>query len=96
MPFITEEIWTTVLGHDKTVAYEPWVTYDESKCLDDSIEYAVQVNSKIKAKITVSANISAEEIKKVVFENEDIIPLVSGKEIKKFIFVPKRLINIIV
>lgn len=96
MPFITEEIWTTALGHGKTIAYEPWVTYDESKCLDDSIEYAVQVNSKIKAKITVSANISAEEIKKVVFENEDIIPLVSGKEIKKFIFVPKRLINIIV
>ena len=96
MPFITEEIWTTVLGHGKTIAYEPWVTYDESKCLDDSIEYAVQVNSKIKAKITVSANISVEEIKKVVFENEDIIPLVSGKEIKKFIFVPKRLINIIV
>lgn len=96
MPFITEEIWTTVLGHGKTIAYEPWVTYDESKCLDDSIEYAVQVNSKIKAKITVSADISAEEIKKVVFENEDIIPLVSGKEIKKFIFVPKRLINIIV
>lgn len=96
MPFITEEIWTTVLGHGKTIAYEPWVTYDESKCLDDSIEYAVQVNSKIKAKITVSADISAEEIKKVVFENEDIIPLVSGKVIKKFIFVPKRLINIIV
>lgn len=96
IPFITEEIWTTVLGHDGTIAYEPWVKYDPSKCGEDTIEYAVQVNSKIKAKITVPADMPNGEIEKLVKAHEDIAPLINGKQIKKFILVPKRLINIII
>jgi len=96
IPFLTEEIWTTVLKHKGTIAYEPWVKYDESKCGEDTIEYAVQVNSKIKTKITVPADMHAEEIEKIVKANVEIIPFIEGKQIKKFIFVPKRLINIIV
>lgn len=96
IPFLTEEIWTTVLKHNQTIAYEPWVKYDESKCGENTIEYAVQVNSKIKTKITVPADMHAEEIEKIVKANVEIIPFIEGKQIKKFIFVPKRLINIIV
>lgn len=96
IPFITEEIWTKVLGHGGTIAYEPWVKYDPSKCGDDEIEYAVQVNSKIKTKITVPADILNDEIEKLVKSNAEIAPLIDGKQIKKFILVPKRLINIIV
>ncbi len=96
IPFITEEIWTTVLGHKNSIAYEPWCTYDESKCGEDAFEYAVQVNSKIKTKISVPADMSAEEIEKLVKADETIAPLIAGKQIKKFILVPKRLINIIV
>ena len=96
IPFLTEEIWTTVLKHNETIAYAPWVKYDESKCGEDTIEYAVQVNSKIKTKITVPADMHAEEIEKIVKANVEIIPFIEGKQIKKFIFVPKRLINIIV
>lgn len=96
IPFITEEIWTTVLGHDGTIAYEPWVKYDPSKCGEDVIEYAVQVNSKIKAKITVPADMPNGEIENLVKENPDIALLIAGKQIKKFILVPKRLINIII
>ena len=96
IPFITEEIWTTVLGHGGTIAYEPWVKYDPSKCGDDEIEYAVQVNSKIKTKITVPADMLNDEIEKLVKSNAEIAPLIDGKQIKKFILVPKRLINIIV
>lgn len=96
IPFLTEEIWTTVLKHNETIAYEPWVKYDESKCGENTIEYAVQVNSKIKTKITVPADMNAEEIEKIVKANVEIIPFIEGKQIKKFIFVPKRLINIIV
>lgn len=96
IPFITEEIWNGVLKHSGTIAYEPWPKFDESKCGDDSIEYAVQINSKIKAKITVPAALTAEEIEKTVKTNKEVSPFIEGKQIKKFIFVPKRLINIIV
>ncbi|MDE7082718.1 MAG: leucine--tRNA ligase [Clostridia bacterium] len=96
IPFITEEIWTTVLGHNGTIAYEPWVKFDPSKCGEDNIEYAVQVNSKIKTKITVPADMPNDEIEKLVKSHADISPLIDGKQIKKFILVPKRLINIII
>ncbi|MDE5942727.1 MAG: leucine--tRNA ligase [Clostridia bacterium] len=96
IPFITEEIWNTVLGHKGTIAYEKWPTYDEGKCGEDNIEYAVQVNSKIKTKIIVPADMPAAEIEKLVKAHGDIAPLIEGKQIKKFILVPKRLINIIV
>lgn len=96
IPFLTEEIWSTVLGHGKTIAYESWPEFDPKKCGEDNFEYAVQINSKIKTKITVPADITEEEIKQCVFSDKEIAPLIEGKQIKKFIFVPKRLINIIV
>ncbi len=96
IPFVTEEIWTTVLGHGGTIAYEPWPTFDPAKCGEDTFEYAVQVNSKIKAKITVPADLPAKAIEEIVKSHELIAPLIEGKTIKKFILVPKRLINIIV
>lgn len=96
IPFFTEEIWNTVLGHNGTIAYEKWPDFDLSKCNEDIVEYAVQVNSKIKTKITVPSDIDKNEIEKLVLQNETVKPLIDGKTIKKFIFVPKRLINVIV
>ena len=96
IPFLTEEIWSTVLGHDGTMAYESWPAYDLAKCGEDTFEYAVQINSKIKAKVTVPADMPAKEIEEIVKANEAVAPLIEGKQIKKFILVPKRLINIII
>ncbi len=96
IPFLTEEIWSTVLGHDGTMAYESWPAYDPAKCGEDTFEYAVQINSKIKAKVTVPADMPAKEIEEIVKANEVVAPLIEGKQIKKFILVPKRLINIII
>ena len=96
VPFITEEIWNTVLGHKGTIAYESWPKYDITKCGEDTFEYAVQINSKIKTKITVPADMPANEIEALVIADEAIAPLIAGKSIKKFILVPKRLINIII
>lgn len=96
IPFITEEIWTTALGHKGTIAYEKWPEYDNAKCGEDMFEYAVQLNSRIKAKITVPADMPANEIEELVKKHAEIAPLLEGKQIKKFILVPKRLINIIV
>ncbi len=96
IPFVTEEIWCTVLGHNGTIAYESWPIFDSAKCGENAFEYAVQVNSKIKTKLTVPADITEKEIQQLVFENKDIAPLIAGKTVKKFIFVPNRLINIII
>lgn len=96
IPFLTEEIWNTKLGHKGTIAYEKWPVYDESKCGENDFEYAVQVNSKIKTKITVPADMSENEIKEIVLSDENIKVCLEGKVVKKFILVPKRLINIIV
>ena len=96
IPFVTEEIWTTVLGHSGTIAYESWPKFDPSKCGEDSFEYAVQINSKIKAKITLPADATAKDAEELVKSNKDVLPFIEGKQIKKFIFVPKRLINMIV
>ncbi len=96
IPFITEEIWNTVLGHSNTIAYENWPVYDNAKCAENGFEYAVQINSKIKTKITIPADLSSEEIEKIVKSHKDIAPLLEGRQIKKFILVPKRLINIII
>ena len=96
IPFLTEEIWHTVLGHENTIAYEKWPEFDEAKCGEDTFEYAVQVNSKIKARINIPVDMPNAEIEAMVKANADIAPLIAGKAIKKFIIVPKRLINIIV
>ncbi len=96
IPFVTEEIWNTVLGHSGTIAYEKWPDFDPAKCGEDEIEYAVQVNSKIKTKITVPADMPAKEIEELVKTNKEIKPFIENKQIKKIILVPKRLINIIV
>lgn len=96
IPFLTEEIWNTVLGHEGTIAYESWPTFDESKCSEEMFEYAIQVNSKIKTKMNIPVACSNAEIEEMVKANDDIAPLIEGKQIKKFIIVPKRLINIIV
>lgn len=96
IPFITEEIWSTALGHKGTIAYERWPKYDITKCGEDTFEYAVQVNSKLKTKILLPADMPPSEIEKTVKADADISPLIEGKTIKKFILVPKRLINIIV
>ncbi len=96
IPFLTEEIWNEALGHSGTMAYEKWPEYDEAKCGEDQFEYAVQVNSKIKTKISLPADMPAGEIEERVKALPEIAPLIAGKPVKKFILVPKRLINIIV
>ena len=95
IPFVTEEIWHEVLGHKDTITYEKWPEYDEDKCGEEMFEYAVQINSKIKAKVNIPVDMPNAEIEALVKTNTDIAPLIEGKNIKKFIIVPKRLINII-
>lgn len=91
-PFITEELWQD-LGHNKTISYESWPTYDETKLVVDTIEIPIQVNGKLRGKITVNKSTSEDEIKKLATnEVKDYITT----DIKKIIYIPGRIFNIVI
>lgn len=94
-PFITEELWS-YLGHNQTIAYEPWPTYDETKIKDTTIEIGVQVNGKLRASITINEDDTEDIIKEKAQKEENIIKYTEGKEIIKVIVVPKRIVSIVI
>ncbi|ARJ38060.1 leucine--tRNA ligase [Sporosarcina ureae] len=93
-PHLAEELWSK-LGHTDTIAYAQWPTFDETKLSDDTVEVAVQINGKIRAKITVAKDSSKEELEQVALANEDVKQWMEGKELKKIIAIPGRLVNIV-
>ncbi len=94
-PHIAEEIWQR-LGHNKTLAYEPWPEYDPNLIKEDTIEIPIQVNGKLRSKITISVNLSDKEILEQARKEEKIISHLTGKQIVKEIYVPGKLINFVV
>ena len=94
-PHIGEELWE-MLGHDKTIAYEPWPTYDESKISDDEKEIAVQVNGKVRATIKIGVDEDEESIKAKALEEENVKRHTDGKEIVKMIVIKGKIVNIVV
>ena len=94
-PFMTEEIWQ-MLGHDKTIAYEKWPTYDEEKTKEESFEMVVQVNGKVRGKIEVSMETSKEKMETLAQELDNVKKYIDGKVIVKIITVPKKLVNIVI
>ena len=94
-PFMTEEIWQ-MLGHDKTIAYEKWPTYDEEKTKEETFEMVVQVNGKVRGKIEVSMDTSKEEMETLAKELDNVKKYIENKEIIKIITVPKKLVNIVI
>ena len=83
------------LGHNSTIAFEAWPTYDESKLKKDTVKMAVSVNGKLRATIEVPLDISEEEIKEIAFKEEGVKRHTEGKEIKKVIVVKNKIINIV-
>ena len=94
-PHITEELWA-LMGHDKTITYAKWPTYDESKLVVDEVELAVQVNGKVRAHITVAADAEQDAIKEAALADEVVKTYTEGHELKKVIVVPKKIVNIVV
>ena len=93
-PHLSEELWEK-LGHEESIAYVSWPTYDESKMEEDTVEVAVQINGKVRAKINVAKDISKEELEKTALKDEQVKQWIDGKELKKVIAIPGRLVNIV-
>ena len=94
-PHIGEEMWS-ILGHNDTIAYEPWPTYDESKTADDSVEVAVQVNGKLRATVMLPVNCDKDEAIAIAKADEKVQTAIEGKTIVKEISVPNKIVNIVV
>ena len=92
-PHIGEELWS-ILGHDNTISYEPWPTFDESKTADDTVEVVVQVNGKVRAKINIPVDMSKDDA--LAAAKAEVADMVDGKTVIKEIVVPNKLINIVV
>ncbi|MGX4645268.1 leucine--tRNA ligase [Holzapfeliella sp. JNUCC 80] len=94
-PHMMEEIWQ-VLGHNDSISYEPWPTFDESKLVEDTVEMIIQINGKLKSKMQVSVEASKEEVEKQALADEAIQAQIGSKEIRKVIVVPQKIVNIVI
>jgi leucyl-tRNA synthetase len=94
-PHTAEEIWER-LGHHKSLTRRPWPSYDEAKLIESSIELPVQVNGKLRDKITVPANADETTILTQAAAAEKVVPWLANKNIRKRLYVPGKLVNFVV
>jgi leucyl-tRNA synthetase len=93
-PHLGEELWQR-LGHDASLAYEPWPAWDEAMIAADTIELPVQVNGKVRGRIEVPADASNEDILTAARAQPRVIANIEGKTLVKEIVVPGKLVNLV-
>ncbi len=91
-PFITEELWSTVLKHKESIAFSSWPKFDESKCVENEIELPVQVNGKLKGLIKIQKDSTQAQVLEVLNQQ---LPNIASLNVKKIVFVPNKILNII-
>ena len=94
-PHLTEEMWE-LCGFEGMLNETKWPTFDEAKCVESAIEIVVQVNGKIKARINIPAEISAPDAIALAKEQDAVKAEINGKTVIKELYVPKKLVNIVV
>ncbi len=94
-PHFSEELWQQ-MGHDQSIFLSGWPSYDESALDLDTIEIAIQVNGRIKERIHIPGDAGEDDIKGIVSSLNDFESWLGGKTVRKWIIVPKRLVNIVV
>jgi leucyl-tRNA synthetase len=94
-PHIAEELWQ-VLGHTRTLAYEPWPAFDPALLKDEEVEIPVQLNGRLRGRIVVAAGIDAAGLERAAREDPRIATLLQGKPVRKVVVVPGKLVNFVV
>ncbi len=94
-PHLAEELWQ-ILGHTGTLAYAPWPTYDPALLKDEEVEVPVQINGKLKSRVTVATGADRDALEAAARADEKVAAALAGKEVKKVIVVPGKLVNFVV
>jgi leucyl-tRNA synthetase len=84
------------LGHKRSIFLSTWPKWDKKLIKEEMITLVIQVNGKVRDKIEVEADISEERAKEIAISSQKVKKWIGGKEIKRIVFVPKKLINIVV
>ena len=93
-PHLAEELWER-LGHKQTLAYEPWPRFNESLLREDKVTVVLQVNGKLRDRVEVPAQVSQAELETLALANDRVKEHLKGKQVKKVIVVPGKLVNIV-
>jgi len=94
-PHLAEEIWEKT-GHNYSVHMQEWPEVKKEHLEDEKVEIPIQINGKVRGKITVSSEIMEDEVREKVLLQKDLEPYLKDKEIKKLIYVPNRIVNIVI
>jgi leucyl-tRNA synthetase len=94
-PFITEELWEK-LGHNNTISYEKWPTYDISKTKEEQIEIGIQVNGKLRGSILSNLNETKDDLLEKAMKEDNVKKYVEGKTVVKTIVIPGKIVNIVI
>jgi len=93
-PHIAEELWH-VLGHSESLAYVSWPAFDARYLQESEVEMPVQINGKIRGRLTVPANSTEDEVKQAALKDPKVQKYLEGSSIRKMIIIPKKLVNIV-
>ena len=94
-PHVTEELYQ-IIGCEGVLDEQEWVTYDEALCKDDTIEIVCQINGKVKSKLTIPTDAAKDDVIALAKADEAIVKATEGKNIVKEIYVPNKLVNLVV
>ena len=94
-PHIAEELYAKANGVDSTLAYQPWPSHEEAHLVESTIEMAVQVNGKLRDRIQIPADMAKSDIERIAMESENVQRHTEGKNVKKVIVIPGKLVNIV-
>ena len=93
-PHVTEEVWNA-MNFGGMVCEQEWPAYDEAKCTEDTVEIAVQINGKVRARLRIAADLAKDDVFAAVKADEKVAAEIAGKNIVKEIYVPGKLVNIV-
>ena len=94
-PHFSEELWQC-MGNKESIFKSKWPECDPKMLIEDVVEIVVQINGKVRLKLNIPADIDEEKLKSLVISDEKLAFWLQGKSIRNFIYVPKKLINIVV